>query len=274
MALVCTSSDRWFQAYTSEQYTDYLRIKALSEYGLGKYEQLYINQDDEPSQRKIQQTIAKGKVFLRFANELRAAASDYPAALRHLMKLDWESCISSCMAIDEYINGKADSDIALLEIQRNYIANKSQYVDEDDLDIRLGRSNYAFSEIGRSILRNKSIRLEECNGELIRAYESLEIDFETMVLQVRDSVDHMQLDQSADKFNVNLAKSYDDRYAMQRKAIRYLRELLRASECDEDCEDSIDLGLLNESQTILKNLNYLYCNSSLLILNQIHISKE
>ena len=63
MALVCTSSDRWFQAYTSEQYTDYLRIKALSEYGLGKYEQLYINQDDEPSQRKIQQTIAKGKVF-------------------------------------------------------------------------------------------------------------------------------------------------------------------------------------------------------------------
>ena len=107
MALVCTSSDRWFQAYTPEQYTDYLRIKALSEYGLGKYEQLYINQDDEPSQRKIQQTIAKGKAFLRFANKLRAAAADYPAALRHLMKLDWESCISSCMAIDEHLNGKA-----------------------------------------------------------------------------------------------------------------------------------------------------------------------
>ena len=94
-------------------------MKALWEYGLGKYEQLYINQDDEPSQRKIQQTTANGKVFLRFANELRAAAADYPAALRHLMKLDWESYISSCMAIDEYLNGKADSDIALLEIQRN-----------------------------------------------------------------------------------------------------------------------------------------------------------
>ena len=190
------------------------------------------------------------------------------------MKLDWENCVSSCIAIDEHLNGKADSDIALLEIQRNYIANKSQYVDEDDLDIRLGRSNYAFSEIGRSILRNKNIRLEECNAELNRAYESLEIDIETMILQVRDSVDHMQLDQSADRFNVNLVKSYDDRYAMQRKAIRYLRELLRASECDEGCEDSIDLGLLNESQTIFNDLNRLYCNSSLLILNQIHINKE
>ena len=58
------------------------------------------------------------------------------------------NCVSSCIAIDEHLNGKADSDIALLEIQRNYIANKSQYVDEEDLDIRLGRSNYAFSEIG------------------------------------------------------------------------------------------------------------------------------
>ena len=170
MPQVCTSSKRWFQAYTSEQYTYYLRIKALSEYGLRKYEQLYISQDEEPSQRKNkQQTIAKGKAFLRLANELRAAAVDYPAALRQLMKLDWENCISSCMAIDELINGKADSDIALLEIQRNYIANKSQYVDEGDLDIRLGRSNYAFSEIGRSILKNKNIRVEECNAELSKA---------------------------------------------------------------------------------------------------------
>ena len=96
MSLVCTSSDRWFQAYTSEQYTDYLRIKALSEYGFGKYEQLYISQVLPPSQRKIQQTIAKGKAFLRFANELGAAAADYPAALWHLMKLDWENCIFGC----------------------------------------------------------------------------------------------------------------------------------------------------------------------------------
>ena len=88
-----------------------------------------------------------------------------------------------------------------------------------------------------------------------------------MILQVRDSIDHMQVDQAADKFNINLIKNYDDRYAMQRKAIRYLRELLRASGCDEDCEDSTDLGLLNESQTIFNNLNRLYCNSSLLILN-------
>ena len=81
------------------------------------------------------------------------------------------------MTIHEVVvEGTAEGERKLLELQRNYIAQKSQHVDEDDLDMRLERSNIAFIELGRGLFNSNVPNSQEC--EAIFKDEPLEIDLE------------------------------------------------------------------------------------------------
>ena len=266
MSKVCTPSNRWFQAYSPQHYTHYLKIKSLSEWAHGAYEKIYVHSDKPPADAYVREAIANGKYALKLARHLRTEAQDYPALLRHLMKLDWEYCIKTCMVIHEVIKGDTDRDVELLELERSYIAQKSQFVDEDDLDIRLGRSGHAIAELGRKLNSSKVPEAGESNAILDRANKPLEIDLEEMIIQVKDSVDHMLIKNQEDKLSVYIIKNYDDRFAMQRKAIKFLRELMRSIKTSEDYTEELDVKLLNESETIPIELNHLYfCSSKVLI---------
>ncbi len=266
MSKVCTSSNRWFQAYSPQHYTHYLKIKSLSEWAHGAYEKIYVHLDKPPADAYVREAIANGKYALKLARHLRTEAQDYPALLRHLMKLDWEYCIKTCMVIHEVIKGDTDRDVELLELERSYIAQKSQFVDEDDLDIRLGRSGHAIAELGRKLNSSKVPEAGESNAILDRANKPLEIDLEEMIIQVKDSVDHMLIKNQEDKLSVYIIKNYDDRFAMQRKAIKFLRELMKSIKTSEDYTEELDVKLLNESERIPIELNHLYfCSSKFLI---------
>ncbi len=266
MSKVCTSSNRWFQAYSPQHYTHYLKIKSLSEWAHGAYEKIYVHLDKPPADAYVREAIANGKYALKLARHLRTEAQDYPALLRHLMKLDWEYCIKTCMVIHEVIKGDTDRDVELLELERSYIAQKSQFVDEDDLDIRLGRSGHAIAELGRKLNSSKVPEVAEFNAILDRANKPLEIDLEEMIIQVKDSVDHMLIKNQEDKLSVYIIKNYDDRFAMQRKAIKFLRELMKSIKTSEDYTEELDVKLLNESERIPIELNHLYfCSSKFLI---------
>lgn len=266
MSKVCTSSNRWFQAYSPQHYTHYLKIKSLSEWAHGAYEKIYVHLDKPPADAYVREAIANGKYALKLARHLRTEAQDYPALLRHLMKLDWEYCIKTCMVIHEVIKGDTDRDVELLELERSYIAQKSQFVDEDDLDIRLGRSGHAIAELGRKLNSSKVPEAGESNAILDRANKPLEIDLEEMIIQVKDAVDHMLIKNQEDKLPVYIIKNYDDRFAMQRKAIKFLRELMKSIKTSEDYTEELDVKLLNESERIPIELNHLYfCSSKFLI---------
>lgn len=268
MSKVCTSSSRWFQAYSPEHYTHYLKIKSFSEWAHGAYEKLYVYLDDSVSDFFVQDSIKKGKLSLRLAREHKQATDHYPAELRHLMTLDWEYCIHTCMVIHELIKGDTEKEEALLELERQYIAQKSQFLDEDDLDMRLGRSNHAFVELARRLNGTKVPELSELNIILERANKPLEIDLEEMIIQVRDCVDHMVFNKKDDRFFVNLIKNYDDRFAMQRKAINLVREFAKSLKTTEDYRDELNTKVFNELETISKQLNKLYLHSSYLFIEQ------
>ena len=266
MSKVCTSSNRWFQAYSPQHYTHYLKIKCLSEWAHGAYEKIYVHLDKPPADAYVREAIATSKHALKLARQLRSEARDYPAPLRHLMKLDWAYCIKSCIRLQELIKGNIDREFELLELERSYIAQKSQFVDEDDLDIRLGRSSNAFAELGRKLNSSKVPEAGESNAILDRANKPLEIDLEEIIIQVKDSVDHMLIKNQEDKLSVYIIKNYDDRFAMQRKAIKFLRELMKSIKTSEDYTEELDVKLLNESETIPIELNHLYfCSSKFLI---------
>ena len=269
MSKVFTPSNRWFQAYSPQHYTHYIKIKCLSEWAHGAYEKIYVHLGKSPAYEcKIteQEAIATSKHFLNLARRLGSEAQDYPAPLRHLMKLDWVYCIKSCIRLQEIIKGNIDREFELLELERSYIAQKSQFVDEDDLDIRLGRSSNAFAELGRKLNSSKVPEVAEFNAILDKANKPLEIDLEEMIIQVKDSVDHMLIKNQEDKLSVYIIKNYDDRFAMQRKAIKFLRELMKSIKTSEDYTEELDVKLLNESETIPIELNHLYfCSSKFLI---------
>ena len=269
MSKVFTPSNRWFQAYSPEHYTHYIKIKCLSEWAHGAYEKIYVHLGKSPAYEcKIteHEAIATSKHFLNLARRLGLEAQDYPAPLRHLMKLDWAYCIKSCIRLQELIKGDIDREFELLELYRNYIAQKSQFVDEDDLDIRLGRSSNAFAELSRKLNSSRVPEVAEFNAILDRANKPLEIDLEEMIIQVKDSVDHMLIKNQEDKLSVYIIKNYDDRFAMQRKAIKFLRELMKSIKTSEDYTEELDVKLLNESETIPIELNHLYfCSSKVLI---------
>ena len=260
MSRVCSSSNRWYQAYTPQHFTHYLKVKYFSEWAHGIYESIYVRLDERVTYSRAREAIKKGKAALSIARQLRKEANHFPAQLCQLMKLDWEYCIRSCMAIDEILSGNQGHEAELVEVHRNYIAQRSQYVDEEDLDIRLGRSGNVFGELSGTFSSAESI--------LERAINPLDIDLEEMIIQIRDSVAHMVVSDRIDndKFTNNLINHYDARFAMQRKAVRLLEQLIKSVQTSEDQLDDLDLQLHNESEAIPIELNRLYlCSSHYLI---------
>ena len=118
MNLGYTPPEYWFHSFTTQQYKHYLKVKSYSEYAHSVYETLHTTQDLEATAPSVKEMITVGKKSLRVANALRKEAGDFPAHLRHLMKLDWEYCISSCMAIHEYIEGNSKSELQLIPLLR------------------------------------------------------------------------------------------------------------------------------------------------------------
>lgn len=260
------SAKRWFQSYTPSQYNQYLQTKAFSEYALSLYERLYINSRSlaHPLTRK---DISTGKKALRVAKGMRDKSAEYPASLRHLMKLDWEHCIESCMAIHELLAGEADSDLRLIELTQKYISQRSQYVDIDDLDMLLGRSNYAFCLLARDLINNQCSTSDSCIELLNEANHILNLDLETMITQVRASVSHMHILDSDNKFLISLVKNYDDRFSMQRKAIRYLNEVTRTPvEISAHPNHTV-----KDPDAVIESLNRLFCQSAGLIIRKLSV---
>ena len=274
MSQVCTPSNRWFQAYSPQHYTHYLKIKCLSEWSLGTYEKIYVRLDSPIPKTHVNSAIASAKHALKLAKQFKTEAADFPSKLRHLMKLDWEYSMESCMTIHEVIEGTAEGESQLLELQRNYIAQKSQHVDEDDLDMRLERSNNAFIELGRRLFNSSVPNSKECEAIFKDANEPLEIDLEEMIIQIRDSIDHTLLKDSKSKFKIYLIKNYDERFAMQRKAIRFLRGLMKSIENSEDYAGKEDMEILKDSETIPIELNYLYRCSSRILMDELLTDKN
>ena len=93
---------------------------------------------------------------------------------------------------------------------------------------------------------------------LERANKPLEIDLEEIITQVRDSVDHMIIGNKDERFLTDLIKNYDERFAMHRKAINLVREVVKPLKTTEDYRDEIDTKVFNELETIPKQLNDLY----------------
>ena len=269
MSRVCSSSSRWFQAYSPEHYTHYLKVKSFSEWAHAAYEKLYVHIDDDVSDFFVQDTIKRGKFSLRLARDHKQKTEHYPAPLRHLMTLDWEFCICTCMAIHELIKGDTSRENQLLELERHYIAQRSQSVDEDDLDMRLGRSGHAVVELARIVNRPEFPEFSELNVILERANKPLEIDLEEIIIQVRGSVDHMSIGNKDDQFLTDLIKNYDERFAMHRKAINLVQEVVTPLKTTEDYRDEIDTKVLNELETIPKQLNDLDLNFSCLFVEKI-----
>ena len=262
MDLGCALPEYWFNSYTTQQYRHYLRVKSYSEYAHGVYETLYTTQNSEATAPSVKEKITIGKKSLRMANALRREAGDFPAHLRHLMKLDWEYCISSCIAIHEYIEGNSKSELQLIPLLSNYISEKSQYVGENDLDIILGKSNYAFGQIARSIIKQRGIDTNECLRKLDKARKSVDLDLETMIKQIKAMVNHSRLDDPDNTSSISLVKIYDDRFGMQRKAIQYLSSLLSVSERPEENGTIENLNAINDGDQIIKRLNELDRNLS------------
>lgn len=268
MSKVCTSYNRWFQAYSPEHYTHYLKVKSFSEWALGAYEKLHVHIDDDVSDSYVQDIIKRGKISLRLARDHKQATDHYHAPLRHLMTLDWEFCIRTCIKIHELIKGDTAMEDELLELERHYIAQRSQFVDEDDLDMRLGRSGHAVVELARIVNRPEFPEFSELNVILERASKPLEIDLEEIIIQVRDSVDHMIIGNKDERFLTDLIKNYDERFAMHRKAINLVREVVKPPKTIEDYRDEIDIKVFNELETIPKQLNDLYLNFSYLFIEK------
>ena len=206
--------------------------------------------------------ITIGKKSLRVANALRKEAGDFPAHLRHLMKLDWEYCISSCMAINEYIEGNSKSELQLIPLLSDYISQKSQYVGENDLDIILGKSNYTFGQIAESIIKQRGIDAEECLRKLDKARKSVDLDLETMIKQIKTMVKHLRLDDPDNAFSISLVKIYDDRFGMQRTAIQYLKSLLSVSERPIENGTIDNSDVIDDGDEIIKRLSELDRNLS------------
>ena len=121
MTLDFTPKAYWFHSYSTRQFRHYLRVKSYSEYAHNVYEKLYVMRDIDKATPSLgnetaREKIAIGKKSLRIANALRKEASNFPPILCHLMKLDWEYCISSCMAIHEYIEEKSNNEVLLLHL--------------------------------------------------------------------------------------------------------------------------------------------------------------
>ena len=268
MTRVCTSSKRWFQAFSPQQYTHYLKIKSLSEWANCTYEKIYVRLDKPIPNTHVSSAIASGKQALKLARQLREEADNYPSQLRHLMKLDWDYSIENCMTMHEIFKGNTEEDIKLLELHRNYTAQKSQYVDEDDLDMRLHRSANAFSELYR-LASDKVPNTNECEAIFKEANKPLDIDLEEIIIQVKDSIDHMVLKNPNSNVNLYLIKNYDERFAMHRKTIRFLRELIKSLKDSEDYESELDATVLSDSETIPIELNYLDRCSSKLLMDEL-----
>ncbi len=266
MTRVCTSSKRWFQAFSPEHYTHYLKIKSLSEWAHGTYEKILVRLDKPIPNTHVSSAIANGKQALKLAKQLKTKADKYPSQLRHLMKLDWDYSIESCMTIHEVIKGNTEEDIKLLELQRNYVAQKSQYVDEDDLDMRLACSTSALLELGRSLPSPSVPNSSECEVIFKDATKPLDIDLEEVIIQIQDSIDHMVLKNPNSKFNLYLIKNYDERFAMQRKAIKYLRELVKSL---RDSEGELNVAVLSDSEMIPIEINYLDRCSSKVLMDEL-----
>ncbi|MDB3993871.1 hypothetical protein N9478_10330 [Gammaproteobacteria bacterium] len=274
MTRVCTSSNRWYQAFSPQQYTHYLKIKSLSDWANCTYEKIYVRLDKPIPSNHVSSAIASSKKALKLAEQLKKEADNYPPQLRHLMKLDWDYSIETCMTMHEVIKGNTEEDLKLLELHRNYIAQKSQYVDEDDLDMRLDRSGNGFSELGRTLASAKAPNTNECETIFNAVNKSLDIDLEEIIIQVKDSIDHMVLKNPNSNFNLYLIKNYDERFAMHRKTVRFLRELMKSLKDSGDYDSELDVAVLSDSENIPIELNYLDRCSSKVLMDELLTNKN
>ena len=112
--------------------------------------------------------------------------------------------------------------------------------DEDDLDMRLGRSGHAVVELAKIVNRPEFPEFSELYVFLERANKPLEIDLEEIIIQVRDSVDHMNIGNKDDRLLTDLIKNYDERFAMHRKAINLVGEVVKPLKTIEDYRDETD----------------------------------
>ena len=78
MNQVCTPSTRWFQAYSPQHYTHYLKIKCLSEWSLGTYEKIYVRLDNPIPKTHVNSVIASAKHALKLAKRFKTEAADFP----------------------------------------------------------------------------------------------------------------------------------------------------------------------------------------------------
>ena len=276
MSKVCTSSNRWFQAYSPQHYTHYIKIKCLSEWAHGAYEKIYVHLGKSPAYEcKIteHEAIATSKHFLNLARRLGSEAQDYPAPLRHLMKLDWAYCIKSCIRLQELIKGNIDREFELLELYRNYIAQRSQFVDEDDLDIRLGRSSHAFAELAQKLDSSWLTEIGKFDSILEEAKKPLEIDIEEIIVRIKESISHMLVKNKAELLPVCLIKNYDDRFASQRKAIKLMQELVKVVRTSEENSEELDIKVFNELETTVIELNHHYFRTSKFLISGLITNK-
>jgi len=257
MSQSCSSFSRWFQAYSPQHYTHYLKIKCLLEWAVGAYERVHVRIEEPLPNDQIIDYLRSGDHSLRSAKQLIAEAKDFPAQLRHLMAVEQNYAVESCKTIYEVVTGNTDQEPKLCELERILIAQRSQYVDEDDLDILLGRSTHAIAELGQKMTNSNAPGIKECDAIFERASRPLEIDLEEMIIQLKDWMAHMIIRNDEDRLTMNFIKVYDDRFAAQRKAIKFLREFLRAVQSPENHAEGIDEEILSQSESIPKELNIL-----------------
>ena len=267
MNQVCSSPSRWFYAYSPEHYTHYLKIKCLLEWAVGAYERVYVRIEESLSDEQIVDYFRDGDSSLRWAKQLIAEAKSYPAQLRHLMVIEQNFATEFCKTISEVITGNTDQEIRLFELNRILIAQRSQYVDEDDLDILLGRSSNAIAEFGQIDINSKFPGTTESNTIFERASRPLELDLDEMITQLKDWMGHMIIKNDEDRLIVNFIKVYDDRFAAQRKAIKFLRKFLKTVQSPENYTAGVDAEILSESESIPKEINTLDLGCSRLLQN-------
>ena len=87
MSRVCSSSNRWYQAYTPQHFTHYLKVKYFSEWAHGIYESIYVRLDERVTYSRAREAIKKGKTALSIARQLRKEANHFPAQLCQLMNV-------------------------------------------------------------------------------------------------------------------------------------------------------------------------------------------
>ena len=273
---------KWFQNFSTQHYTYYLTIKSLSEWALGAYEKIFVHLDRNPSRRYILGAIRASKRALSLAKRLKSEATGHPPQLRQLMELDYKFSIEMCMTLDRLIklhyreSGEDEEKLTemLFELERRYIAQTSQFVDEDDLDARLRRTTHALVEFGLRFLR---LQVEGLTNPLKEARKSLEIDLEEIIARVTGFTDHIAFKEGRmvlagdrkKRLTRDLIDNYDDCFAVQRKTINIFMKAFETVKSPGDADVEFDAKLINELEIIPIELNHVFFSSSKIMIDEL-----